>query len=124
MLASLSSITSILLCDCETWTLLADSEERMQAFEAKCLRKLRCISYLEHRTNDFFVGPQNLFWQLLRDGNLHGSGMSHTAAASPESCFRASWRMGDAVVSREMLDGQHQRVDMSAHARIAHKGLL
>ena len=32
--------------------------------------------------------------------------------------------MGDAVVSREMLDGQHQRVDMSAHARIAHKGLL
>ena len=26
--------------------------------------------------------------------------------------------------AKEMPDGQHQRVDMSAHVRIAHKGLL
>ena len=33
--------------------------------------------------------------------------------------------MGDTVVSRgKMLDGQHQKVDISAHTRIAHKGLL
>ena len=44
--------------------LLADSEKRIQAFETKCLRKLR-FSYLEHKTNDwvrskvnFLVGPQ------------------------------------------------------------------
>ena len=52
-------------CGCETWTLLADSEERIQAFETKCLRKLLRISSLEHETNDwlqskidFLVGPQ------------------------------------------------------------------
>ena len=60
-----SPVTSILFYGCETWTPLADSEKRIQAFETKCPRKLLRISYLEHRTNDwvqsnvsFLVGPQ------------------------------------------------------------------
>ena len=60
-----SLVTSILLYGYETWTLLADSEKRIQAFETKCLRKPLCISYLEHKTNDwvrskinFLGGPQ------------------------------------------------------------------
>ena len=59
-----SLVTSILLYGCETWTLLPDSEKRTQAFETKCLRKLLCISYLEHKTNSWMrsrinslVGP-------------------------------------------------------------------
>ena len=44
--------TSILLDGCETWTLLADPEKRIQAFENKCMRKLLRISYSEHKTND------------------------------------------------------------------------
>ena len=31
-------------------------------------------------------------------------------------------RVGDAAVGRGMLDEQHQRVDIPAHARTAHKG--
>ena len=60
-----SLVSSIFLYGCKTWTLLADSERRIQAFETKCLRKLRRISCLEHETNDwvrgkinFLVGPQ------------------------------------------------------------------
>ena len=60
-----SPVTSILFYGCETWTPLADSEKRIQAFETKCPRKLLRIFYLEHRTNDwvqsnvsFLVGPQ------------------------------------------------------------------
>ena len=60
-----SLATSILLYVCETWTLLADSEIRIQAFETKCLMKLLLTSYSEHKTNDwvrskisFFAGPQ------------------------------------------------------------------
>ena len=59
-----SLVTSILY-GCEAWTLLADSEKRIQAFETKCLRKHPRFSYLEHKTNDwvrsqinFLVGPQ------------------------------------------------------------------
>ena len=56
---------SILLYGCESWTLLADTEKRIQAFETKCLRKLLRISYREHKTNQYvkdkvksLVGPQ------------------------------------------------------------------
>ena len=34
---------------------------------------------------------RNLFWQLSRDGNLHGSGMSHAPTASPKPSVRAPW---------------------------------
>ena len=60
-----SLVTSILLYGCETWTLDADSEKRSQAFETKCMRKVLCISYLEHKTNNwvqskinYLLGPQ------------------------------------------------------------------
>ena len=87
--------------------LLADFGNSIQAFQTKCVRKLLCTSYLEHKTNDwvqskvnFLVGTQNLFRQLSRDGNLHGPGMSHATTASPNPSFRAPWRVGDAVVGR------------------------
>ena len=92
-----SLVTSMLHYGCESWTLLADAEKRIQAFETKCLRKLLCISYLEHETNDwvqskinFLVGPQEPLLQLSRDENLLGSGMSHTTTASPKPSFRVS----------------------------------
>ena len=43
---------------------------------------------------------RNLFWKLSRDGNLHGSGMSHPTTASPKLSFSAPWRVGDTVVGR------------------------
>ena len=48
-----SLVISILLYRCEIWTLLAETERRIQAFENKCLRKLLCISYWEHKTNEY-----------------------------------------------------------------------
>ena len=34
-----SLVTPVLLCGCETWTLLADSEQKIQVLETKCIRK-------------------------------------------------------------------------------------
>ena len=48
-----SFVTSILLYGGQTWTLLAESEKRIQAFETKWLRKLLRISFLEQKTNDW-----------------------------------------------------------------------
>ena len=91
-----SLVTSILLYSCETWTLLADSEQRIQALETKCMRKLLNISYLcirpttrcRARSTSVWV-HKNLFRQLSRDGNLHGSGMSHVMTASPKLSSKA-----------------------------------
>ena len=40
-----------------------------------------------------------LFLQLSRNGNLQGSGMSHSMTASPKQSFRAPWSVGNAAVS-------------------------
>ena len=37
---------------CESWTLTAELEKRMQAFEMRCCRRLLNISYKDHITND------------------------------------------------------------------------
>ena len=111
--------------------LLADFGNSIQAFQTKCVRKLLCTSYLEHKTNDwvqskvnFLVGTQNLFRQLSRDGNLHGSGMSHATSASPNHPSRHLGGWVTLCLAEEMLDEQRQRMDVSALARTAYKGLL
>ena len=48
----------------------------------------------------FLWAHRYFLWQLSRDGNLHGSGMSHATTASPKSSFWTLWRVGDAVVGR------------------------
>ena len=65
-----------------------------------------------------------LFWQLSRQENLHGSGMSHamTASLKHPSGHHELW--ATPWSAEELLDGQHQRVDIPAHTRTAHKGLL
>jgi hypothetical protein len=72
-----SLVLSILLYGCETWTLLADTEKRIKAFETKCLRKLLRISYLEHKTNDYvrskvrsYVGPQESLLSTVKRRKL------------------------------------------------------
>ena len=43
---------SIVLYACETWTITADIERRIQALEMRCFRKLLGISYRDHITNE------------------------------------------------------------------------
>jgi hypothetical protein len=47
-----SLILSILLYGCESWTLTANTEHRIQAFKNKCYRILN-IFFLLHKTNTF-----------------------------------------------------------------------
>merc|ERR1712121_379458 len=42
---------SVFLYACETWTLTADLEKRIQAMEMRCYRRLLDISYRDHVTN-------------------------------------------------------------------------
>ena len=47
-----SLVMSIYLYACETWTLTADLERRIQAMEMRCFRRLLGISYKDHITNE------------------------------------------------------------------------
>ena len=47
-----SLITSIFLYACESWTLSAELQRRIQAMEMRCYHKILCISYKDHVTNE------------------------------------------------------------------------
>ena len=70
-------VVSILLYGCETWTLLADDERRIQALETRCLRKLLRISHREDKTSDCvqslvksLVGPREPLLATVRRRKL------------------------------------------------------
>ena len=47
-----SLVTSLFLYACESWTLTAELERRIQAMEMRCYRKILRISYKDHVTNE------------------------------------------------------------------------
>ena len=47
-----SFVTSIVLYACESWTLTAELQRRIQAMEIRCYRKILRISYKDHVTNE------------------------------------------------------------------------
>ena len=63
-----SLVTSILPYSCDTWTLLVDSENRIQALQVKCLRKLLRIFYVEHRTNGWMRSKINFYMEHRTNG--------------------------------------------------------
>ena len=73
----MDSVTYIFLYGCEKWTVTADSEKRIQAFETKYLRKLVRISCLERKTNNWvrskisiLMGPQELVLATVKRRKL------------------------------------------------------
>jgi hypothetical protein len=56
-----SLVLSILLYGCESWTLTAESEHRIQAFEHKSYRKILRIYYKEHKTNAYVRDNINMY---------------------------------------------------------------
>ena len=47
-----SLVISIFLFACESWTLTAELQKRMQAFEMRCYQRLLNILYKDHVTNE------------------------------------------------------------------------
>ena len=47
-----SLVTSIFLYACESWTLTAEFQRRIQAMKMRCYRKILHISYKDHVTNE------------------------------------------------------------------------
>ena len=100
-----SLVTSILLYESKTWILLADSKNRRkdpgfrnqghEKYSPYLLLGVGCGA----KSTSLWI-HRNLFRRLSRDGNLHGSDMSHVMTASPKPFIRAPWRVGDTVVGR------------------------
>ena len=54
-----SLVTSISLYACESWTLTAELQRRIQAIEMRCYRKILCILYEDYVSNERKSVPQS-----------------------------------------------------------------
>ena len=97
------------------------------------MRKLLCISYLGHKTNDWvrskinFLGSsQEPLLATIKRQQLawfgHVTRHDSLSKTSLQDTLEVGRRRGRQ--SKLMLDGQRQRVDIPAHAGTAHYGLL
>ena len=90
------------------------------------------ISYLEHKTNDcarskinFLVDPPETSSGNYREAETRMVRACHAPQQPLQN--RPSRHVGGWArpwSAEKMLDGRHQRVNIPAHARTAHKGLL
>ena len=81
-----SLVTSIFLFACESWTLTAELQRRIQAMEMRCNRKILHISYKDHVTNEDVrakiqqaSGPHEEFLTIVKRRKLQWYGhVSHS----------------------------------------------
>ena len=72
-----SLVTTIFLYACESWTLTAELQRRIQAVEMWCYRKILRISYKDHVTNEEVhakiqqaIGPHKNLLTMVKRGQL------------------------------------------------------
>ena len=72
-----SLVTSIFLYACESWTLTAELQRRIQAMEMRCYRKKLHTSYKDHVTNEEVrakiqqaIGPHEDLLTMVKRGKL------------------------------------------------------
>ena len=114
-----SMAMSIFFNACETWTMTADIERRIQALEMRCFRKLLGISYRDHITNEEVkarignaIGPYEDLLTSVKRRKLKWYGHVHTVIWTGQDypTGNSSWRETKRQ-TEETMGKQHQRVD-------------
>ena len=81
-----SLVTPIFMYACESWTLTAELQRRIQAMEMRCYCKILHISYRDHATNEDVrakiheaIGPHKDLLTIVKRGKLQWYGhVSHS----------------------------------------------
>ena len=92
-----SLVTSIFLCACESWTLTAELQRRIQAIGLRCSRKILRISYKDHISNEEVhakirqaIGPHED--PLTINANCRGMVMSPVHQVWLKPSCKAQWK--------------------------------
>ena len=102
-----SLVMSIFLYACETWTITADIERRIQALEMRCFRKLLGISYRDHINNEEVkartgnaIGLYDDLLPSVKRRKLKWSGTSHYHLDWPVLSYMEQFKGGDEEADR------------------------
>ena len=96
-----SLVTSIFLYDCESWTLTAKLQRRIQAMEIRCYRKKQRISYKDHVTNEEFrakikqaIGPHEDLLTIVKRRKLKWLGHVSRSSGLAETILQSTMKGG------------------------------
>ena len=105
-----SLVTSIFLYACESWTLTAELQRRIQAMEMRRYRKILHISYKDHVTNEEVcskiqqaIGPHEDLLTIVRRCKLQWYGHVSRSSGLAKTILQGT------VKGRRRLGGQRKR---------------
>ena len=112
-----SLVISIFLYACESWTLTAELEEKAQAFEMICYRRLLNISYRDDVTNEEVrrkiqaaIGEYDELLTLIKERTLRWFGHASRSSDLPTTIRRSTVK-GKKRQTEEQVGRQYQRMD-------------
>ena len=125
-----SLVISIFLYACESWTLTAELEKRMQALEMRCYQRLMSISYKDHVTNEenhrktqAAIGEHDELLIMVKKQKLrwfgHVSRTSGLAKTILQSTMNGKRRRGRQKKRWEDSIKEWTRMDFASSARVA-----
>ena len=106
-----SLITSIFLYACESWTLTAEFQLRIQAFEMRCSCKILYISYKDHVTNEEVrakiqqaIGPHEDLTMVKRR-KLQWYGHVSRSSGLARTILQGTWKGGRRQGEKKRWEG-------------------
>ena len=114
-----SLVTSIFLYACESWTLTAELQRRIQAMEMRCYRKILRISYKDHVTNEEVrakiqqaLGPHEDLLTIVKRRTLQWYGHVSRSSGLAKTILQGTMKGGKKTrQTGEGVERQHQGVD-------------
>ena len=104
---------------CESWTLTAELQRRLQAMEISCYHKILCVSYRDHITNkevhakiQLAIRPHEDLLTIVKIRRLQWYGhVSHSSGLDKNHLARHNERGKKTRQTEEEVGRQHQGMD-------------
>ena len=119
-------VTPVFLYSCESWTLTAELQRRIQAMEMSSYRKILHISYKDHVTNEEVrakikkaIGPHEDLLTTVKRRKLQWYGhVSRSSGSDQTHLARHSERGKNTRQTEEEVERQHQGMDRPGVRRV------
>ena len=114
-----SLVTSIFLYACESWTLTAELQRRIQAMKMRCYHKILHISYKDHVTNKEVhakiqqaIGPHKDLLTIVKRCKLQWYGRVSRSSGLAKTILQGTVKGGKKTrQTEEEVGRQHQGMD-------------
>ena len=117
-----SLVTSIFLCACESWTLTAELQRRIQAMEISCYRKIPHISYKDHVTNEKVrakiqqaIGPHEDLILIVKRRKLQEYGHVFRSSALAKTFLQGTMKGEEDKAERDRDGNTHTHTHTHTH---------